>query len=447
MTTRFDDSLTKFKEANTTVKEADFMLHALTKAYEDAKQLSVTRKQTNENLMIERASLVDEIQKLKSLICHKEEENQLLKDHINFSLTEMANSVSILEEYFWQVQTDVEKKFMSIFSNVLIIQKEMISFTNGLRTSVEDIFSWAMEERFASFVLNNCHVNHNVQPTNQEEMFNFSKICSSAESVLPASNEGSGGKGQRVEAQIFQVEQDPPDSNLMYEHMALRRELERKEELLEGSFFDLRLLQELASNEEDIKEETEKLITSLSQVRYELDIKTNNLEDTLVQNRKLEGSLTETERALSTSNHELNLAQGLISKLSDQNAELREILEELYSKKAEAEEQLNEQKDVIKGLEKEIDNLTSSLENSSLSLLEGVEDELRKTTIEKDQLHEEILVLNDKLEMAYSLTDEKEAIAIEARQVAVVLFFSFRLLFFFLGLLLSNEIKRWNFIW
>ncbi|KAI9113846.1 hypothetical protein K1719_015097 [Acacia pycnantha] len=428
MTTRLDDSLTKFEEAHATVKEADFMLHALTKAYEDAKLLSVTRKQTNENLMIERASLADEIQKLKSSICHKEEENQLLKDHINYSLIEMENSVSMLEECFLQVQTDVEKKFMSIFSYVLLIQKEMICFTTGLRTSLEDIFSWVMGERFASFVLNNCYVtelvskflffrvNHNFPSTKQEEVCKFSKVCSNAESVLPTSNEGSGKRDKRVEAQILQEEQDLPNSNLMYEHMALRKELERKEELLEGLFFDLRLLQELASNGKDIKEETEKLITSLSQVRYELDIKTNNLEDTLVQNRKLEGSLAETERALSTSNHELKLAQELIGKLSDHNAELREIMKELYSKKVEADEQLNEQKDVIKGLEKEIVNLTSSLENSSLSLLEGIEDELRKVIIERDQLHEEVSILNDKLEMANSLADEKEAIAIEARQ-------------------------------
>lgn len=298
MTTGFDDSLTKFEEAHATVKEADFMLHALTKAYEDAKQLSVTRKQANENLMIERASLADEIQKLKSSICHKEEENQLLKDHINSSLTEMTNSVSLLEECFVQVQTDVEKKFMSIFSYVLPIQQEMICFTKELRTSLEDVFSWAMEERFASFVLNNCYVtelvskflffrvNHNFQSTKQEELCEFSKVHSSAESILATSNEGSGKRDQRAEAQILQEEQDLPDSNLMYEHIALRKELERKEELLEGLFFDFRLLQELASNGKDIKEETEKLITSLSQVRYELEIKTNHLEDTLVQNRK-----------------------------------------------------------------------------------------------------------------------------------------------------------------
>ena len=76
-------------------------------------------------------------------------------------------------------------------------------------------------------------------------------------------------------------------------------------------------------------------------------------------------------------------------------------------------------KKVIRGLEKEISNLTASQENQSLALFESIEDELNQVIIERDQLHEEVCVLNGKLEMAYSLADEKEAIAMEARQVSI----------------------------
>ncbi|KAL4300740.1 hypothetical protein AHAS_Ahas17G0231100 [Arachis hypogaea] len=82
----------------------------------------------------------------------------------------------------------------------------------------------------------------------------------------------------------------------------------------------------------------------------------------------------------------------------DQNAELRELLGELYAKKSEDEEQVDEHEEMIKGLEKEVANLTTSLENQSLSLFASIENELTK------------------LEMASSLADEKEAIAMEARQ-------------------------------
>lgn len=178
-------------------------------------------------------------------------------------------------------------------------------------------------------------------------------------------------------------------------------------------------MQELTSDSKEIKDQIEKLIFSLSQARYELEIKSSQLDDLLVQNKKLEASLADTEKALTRSNYELELAKESIEKFVDQNEELRDILKELYANKTEAEEQLDEHKEVIKGLEKEIANLTASLENQSLSLFQNIEDELNQVIMERDQLHEEIHILNKKLEMTHSLVDEKEAIAMEARQVSL----------------------------
>ncbi|KAK7363420.1 hypothetical protein VNO77_05563 [Canavalia gladiata] len=419
-----DGFLTKFMEAHAIVKEADLTLHALTKAFEDSKQVTAMWKQAGENFMIERASLAKEIQKLKSSICHKEEENRLLKDHIHFSLIEMTNSVSVLEECLLQMQTDVEKKFMILYSNVHLMGQEMLNFMNNLRSSVEDIYSKIVDKGLVSFVLYNCCVaelvskfacfcvNHDLQSAGQKELHNLPKICSSvAEPVI-----STGKRDQCVLIRNVQEESDLPTAKVLYENMALRMELERKQELLEGLLFDFRLLQESASNSMDIKDQTEKLILSLSQVRYELEMKASQLDDVLVQNRKLEGSFADTEKALTKSNYELKLAKGSIEKLSNQNAELRELLNELCADKTKAEGQLDEHKEVIKGLEKEITNLTDSLENQSLSLFESMEGELKQVIIERDQLHEEVCVLNGKLEMAYSLADEKEAIAVEAHQ-------------------------------
>ncbi|KAK2420177.1 protein DETOXIFICATION 46, chloroplastic [Trifolium repens] len=71
---------------------------------------------------------------------------------------------------------------------------------------------------------------------------------------------------------------------------------------------------------------------------------------------------------------------------------------------------------VIKGMENEIASLTASLENQSLSLFQSIEDELNQVMMVRDQLYEKVHALNDKLEMVYSLVDENEAIAMEARQ-------------------------------
>ncbi|KAI4335052.1 hypothetical protein L6164_013735 [Bauhinia variegata] len=421
--------LLKFEEAHATVKEADFMVNALRKAYEDAKQSTVMWKQACENMMIERASMEEEIQELKSSVCHKEEESQLLKDHIQFTLLEMANSVSMLEKCFLQVQTDVEKRFKVIHSDLDLMGREMMHSMDSLRSSLEDLCSQIMGEGFASSVLYSCYasqlivkfscfsVNHHFNLAGQGELSDSPEICArGAGSLIVTLDEDIRRREQSVAVQSFQEEQDLSNTNVIYENVALRKELERKEELLEGLLFDFRLLQESASSRKDIKDEKEKLIFSLSQVRYELKIKTSQLEDILVQNKKLEGSLTDTQKALLTSNHELGLAKEAIYELSDQNAELRELLKEYHAKNSEAEQRLVEQEEITKGLEKEILNLTVSLEKQSFSMLEGIEDELRMVITERDQLNEEVCVLNEKLEMAYSLADEKEAIATEAHQ-------------------------------
>ncbi|WVZ13007.1 hypothetical protein V8G54_017537 [Vigna mungo] len=427
--TRPDDRfLTKFMEAHATVKEADLTLHALTKAYEDSKQLTAMWKQSGEILMLERASLEEEIQKLKSSVCHKEEENQLLKDNIHFSLIEMANSVSMLEEHLLQIQTDVEKKLLTMYSDILLTGKEMLDFMKNMRSLVEDIFSQMVDGGSVSYVLYNCCVtelvskfacatmNLNLQSARHGELHFLVKNSSSV--ADPVISTGSAGAVKTDECVLIQKVPEQPDlpNVILYENMALRKELERKQVLLEGLLFDFRLLQESASNSKDIKDQTEKLICSLSQVRYELETKASQLDDILVQNRKLEGSLVNTEKALTTSQYELKLAKESIEKLSNQNVELRELLKDLYAYKTEAEGKLDEHREVIRGLEKEITNLTASLENQSLSLFENIEDELNQVIIERDQLHEEICVLTGKLEMAYSLADEKEAIAMEAHQ-------------------------------
>ncbi|KAK7291739.1 hypothetical protein RIF29_07120 [Crotalaria pallida] len=421
-----DGFLTNFMEAHATMKEADLTLLALTEAFEDSKQVTFMWKQAGENLMVERACLAEEIQMLKSTICQKEEENRLLKDYIHISLVEMTNSVSMLEECILQVQTDVEKSFMIMNSDVLLMGQEMLCFIDSLRSPVEDICSQIVGEGFVSFVLYNSHVtelvseftsfclNQDFKSSRQGGLLSLPKICSSgAEPAMSTGNEGTGKRDQFVN-----VQEEPDLSNVkvIYENAVLKKELERKQELLEGLLFDFRLLQESASSSKDIKDHTEKLIFSLSQVQYELEIKQSQLEDILVKNRTLEGSLADTVKALTTSSFELELAKESIDKFSEQNAELRELLKDFYAQKSEAEGQLDEHKEVIRGLEKEIANLTSSLENQSISLFESIEDELRRVITERDQLHEEVCALNDKLEMAYSLVDEKEAIAIEARQ-------------------------------
>ena len=169
---------------------------------------------------------------------------------------------------------------------------------------------------------------------------------------------GNKSIGEGVESEgdnnMEKVDLCSSSDNLIYENLALKNEVKRKEVLLEGLLFDFSLLQESTSSKKDIKEESEKLTCSLSQLRHELEMRTRQFDEMLIQCRKLEGCLTETEESLVISNSNLNQARETIATLSEQNTELKVLLKDLYLKKSGVEDQLEEEKEVVKSLEKEI---------------------------------------------------------------------------------------------
>ncbi|XP_068661791.1 kinesin-like protein KIN-12E isoform X2 [Aristolochia californica] len=202
------------------------------------------------------------------------------------------------------------------------------------------------------------------------------------------------------------------------ENLSLQRELARKNVLLEGLLFDLRLLQESTSETRDIREEAEMTVASLNQVQRDLDIKTNLLDHTLVQLSELKSHLSESQAALSISKSELKQANEAIEVLLSENADLRGRLDDMNTKKTYTQEQLEEKQKVIEGLEREVLEMGTSAKERILTSVEDIENELRTVRNERDQLHVEVASLSDKLEMSNALADENEAIAIEARQLS-----------------------------
>ncbi|KAF9674332.1 hypothetical protein SADUNF_Sadunf10G0116300 [Salix dunnii] len=429
--------LRKCEEANATMKEADYMLNALMEANENAKQLSDMWKRASDELMVDRSHLIEENGQLKSSLCLKEEENKLLLDENSHGLAEVASYVSLLEASFLQMQREEEERYRVIYSDVLSMGKEMLYYICNSRSSVEEIFSEIMEKGFARSILYHCLVGEvvhkipsfNAQPGfcsfSQQEcrmvMDSSQRVCSTgpAESFVTDKQENEIQR-QRESFTTTEEGEGPSHDKLIYDNLSLKKELERKESLLTGLLFDFSLLQETASNRTDFKDETEKLIFALSEVQRELEKKTSQIDDLLAQHRKVEGYLTDTENALLVSISDLAQAKETIDTLSDENAELRMLLKDIYLKKSEAEEQLEEQKEVTKSLEGEIIHLTSSTESKLRTAVESLEEELEKIRNDRDKLREEIYSFNDKLEMAYGLADENEAIAVEARQACII---------------------------
>ncbi|XVE82347.1 hypothetical protein DITRI_Ditri15bG0141200 [Diplodiscus trichospermus] len=424
----------KFEEAHSTMKEADYMLNALLKENEDTKVLNSMWRRASEELMAEKSNLIDELEKLRYSISLKERENELLQDQIHYTLVETADSISLLEGCFQQMQRQVEDKFKVLYSEVLSMRQDVVFTIFNSRSSLEDIFSEMTEKDFSLFVLYQCHFGDFIRKTLNfsNESFSHPLQRSELHSVVDTSVKSySVGQGEKVlyhrksteekdeGKQLKHLEERDLDllhDDLINENFSLKKELKRKEAVLEGLLFDLHLLQESTSNSKEIKDESEKLMLGLKQVRCELEMKTKQVDDLLLQHCKLENRVSDAENALLISNSNLEQAKETINCVLDENAEMRMILKDLYIKKAEAEERLEEQNEVVKGLEKEILHLNYSLEKDLLSSVEGIEEDLRKATSDRDELREEIFSLNDKLEMARALADENEAIAVEARQ-------------------------------
>lgn len=432
--------LIKFEEAHATIKEADFMLNALLEANENSKKLTGLWKQTGEELMLERASFIEEVERLKSSVLIKERENKLLQDQSHYNLAEIAKSVSLLEECFMQLKSDVDDRFEIIYADIVSMGREMRHFISNSRSLLEETCSETLEKEFAIFVLHQCLIGELIRKMScvnletgfhpfrqQERCSKMNKLhtirSSGEESTMLISNLCIDNGDPRVVTNLKEGECSLSRDTLIHENLALKEDLQRKEALLEGLHFDFRMLQESASNTKDIKDETEKLIQSLSQIQYELEMKTCHLDVMLVQHRKLEGHLTDTEKTLLISNSNLEQANETVETLSEQNIELKVLLKDLYLNKVEAEEQLEEQKEVVKGLEKEILHLNSSMEEKVLCSVEGIQGDLRRAISERDRLLEEVQSLNDRLEMACAIADENEAISVEARQVCASPFF------------------------
>ncbi|KAK9080054.1 hypothetical protein SSX86_001729 [Deinandra increscens subsp. villosa] len=378
----------RFEEARATMNEVDNVLNALLKVNEDAKLSGGRWKQTAEEVMVEKASLIEEISQLKVDLQLRDEEHAILK-------VDLENLVSMLEGSFQHLQKEAEDLCQLIYSDAL----EMVHGTRHIicksRSSLHDIYAETMKKSFASLVVQQCRMGKYINKfgLHDEQEENYSALVSTKETrELGASDD------------------------LIGENMKLQKELERKTALLNGLFFDFSLLQESASTRKDIKDEAEQLFTALSQVQQELKMKANQLDDMMAGYEKLESCLTDTEAALSASKICLQHSEETVDALSCQNAELRSLLEDLYLKNSETEKQLEEHKEMVKTLENEIHCTTSSTQDHFLFSLEGITDDLKRVSAERDELQEQVNSLQDRLEMAYAIADEKEAIAVEARQ-------------------------------
>lgn len=414
----------RFEEVNATMKEADLTICELVKANEKSNNVTEMWLQTHEELMVKEKYLMDDLEQVKSTLSACEEENQILLNQTHSTLADMENSVSLLEEYIQEMKRGVEETLEALFSHVLLAGKELLQLISNSRPSLEQIVSETMEREFTMYATYQCHIGKLIDQILDQRKQVITPHLSGKQSVkinaigYNAEDEVTGK--QNTAEIVTGLENDEvvqSHESLLYENLYLKKEIERKDALFEGLLFDFRLLQESASNKRDIKNEMDELFDALCKVQLELELKASQVHDLFVHNENLENCSIDLKTALFTSQSDLEQAKERIQILVEQNDELRVLVSDLCTEKLAAEEGLDEQKDLVKRLEKEILHLTTTSEKQLLSAVKSIEENLKKTSDEKDQLVDEICSLNNKLELAYAIADEKEAIAVEARQV------------------------------
>ncbi|MCL7045771.1 hypothetical protein MKW94_028005, partial [Papaver nudicaule] len=438
----------KLEEAQATMQEADTMLNTLLEANENAKLMTDRWKQAGKRLKKERASLIEEVRRLTSTVCLQQGEYESLEDQFHSSLIEITNSVSSLEIFVVEMQKDVEEKFKLVYSDISSLGKDLLDCVCNSRSSLEDIWSDIMEKGFSLFVMYQCHISgslEKISSLNSEALIlragekGCNSISYNVEEIgLEKTTCFNGPNGIKEAAQSSEVSNpgNTPDlsyslgeeekskeeelglteDNLITENDLLKQETARKDILLKGLLFDLRLLQESTSNSKDMKDETEQMFATLTGIQEELAVKTTQLDNILAQNKKLEEHLAETEAALIMTNSKFEQVEEIQDDLINQNSELKSLVDDLFATKDDVERQLEDKKEIIKSLEEEILRMAFKVEEKILASIEDIEDELRAVSDERDHLREEVISLNDKLEMANALADENEAVAVEARQ-------------------------------
>ncbi|XP_024960060.1 kinesin-like protein KIN-12D [Cynara cardunculus var. scolymus] len=179
------------------------------------------------------------------------------------------------------------------------------------------------------------------------------------------------------------------------ENFNFKTELDRKDEVLEGLVFDLRLLQESSSNKQD---EIEELAASLEALENELD-----------KNEKV-GKISILEADVS---RESELVKSLFSEIQM----LTENVKDALKAKEMTEAELAEVKKANESLEMELVQLETALDEMK-TFVESRTSDYNTVSCKRDALHSELLDVRKELDMAQALAEENEAIATEAKQMA-----------------------------
>lgn len=203
---------------------------------------------------------------------------------------------------------------------------------------------------------------------------------------------------------------------LVSENSVLSAELSRKDSILDGLLFDLRLLQESASNSQDQKDEIEKMAATLEALEDELAMKSDDLNEAVARAEMLKAQLQEKSDMVAVLEMDLVKESESVRFLSEENVGLKASTKEALAVKISFEEELTEQRKLNESLELELSETADAVDQLNASV-KNLKCNLNELASERDHLQAEVVDLKENLQKAQIAAEEYEAVAIEAQEV------------------------------
>ncbi|GAB2267273.1 hypothetical protein Dimus_002259 [Dionaea muscipula] len=204
---------------------------------------------------------------------------------------------------------------------------------------------------------------------------------------------------------------------ILFQNLSLSAELLRKDEIVKGLLFDLSLLQESAASTRDQKNEIEDLMASLVSKDEELAVRLHELTEAVAHGKMLEAELDKNVDKVSYLEMNLSDVSQSLKLLTAENMELRSHIDQFAAEKVLTDCELIDKRKVVDRLEMELCEMEQTL-NQINNLNESLKSDLNEVMCERVQLHDQLLVMEEKLETALALAEQNDAMATEAQQIA-----------------------------
>ncbi|KAL1811940.1 hypothetical protein ACET3Z_022005 [Daucus carota] len=362
-------------------------------------ELELVRMEQN-GMLSEISQKEFEISELKKANDASEQEIKLLK--------EVSCSYDILKNEL--VEVTAAKKELSLQFQIQVAEvddlKEEIISLNNERISHEEInyeALWKLSSRFEKFVssMDSVHMKCNriFEVLNEQSSLLEKKFVE-----IQKYAEGASEFLKDIDSVEILSEE------VISKNSYLQAELNRKDSVLEGLLFDLKMLQESASSNKDHKDEFENLLASYEDLENEHD-------EAVEKVQFLETQLQEKIDIISTLEMDVSRAHENVDSLSSANlTQTTRISNALHEKEFIEKELVQKCKD-NQYLESELLEMRTALEQMN-EFAESLKMNLQSVVCERDAMHAELLTLKEEFQMAQNLADENGAIAIEAQQVA-----------------------------